>query len=371
MEWWDWRGAYEPVRATLPRQGRRLRQQPGRAPHYYGRLLTGPDVDVLGSRSLYQGYIAEISVTATPPTNLLLTLSGASTGISGFPLPIHFNPLGDARYAAVVRARTWAKNNRGGVVATGFSIPIPSGSIVRADGVVAVSGLPIDDSQSGLPLQPRFALSRAGDVYAQPNPRRFGSLSLNPADYAIADRLSPTELFWMPQSLNITETVHSLPDPIIDSTIEALAPSSGRISRNMLIWHASDSIYPLFSATSHTTEHQRNRSEFFSGVALATAAAALLGLIQEAPEAWPWRRRWQKGRKQRDGHTSATQTPAPVKTAVVPDAGDNPRAATDAMRPAAPPRSGFYSGVAAGLFAGALVRRLLRPGDGEELGRRR
>ena len=99
--------------------------------------------------------------------------------------------------------------------------------------------------------------------------------------------------YFQPQHLTTTETLAGLGDQLSDSDIRVDIPSNGLIDSAGFIWQGSYGLSPRLLAVSRSSEDRQDQEEFLSGIALATAAAATVALIQEGSDTWSWRRRRQ------------------------------------------------------------------------------
>jgi hypothetical protein len=107
----------------------------------------------------------------------------------------------------------------------------------------------------------------------------------DPRDYTLGDSTKEvSSLFWAPKTLQTTERVTAVGNYLYDSDILVNQPSSGTVVNGDFVWSGSYGVDPVLSAVNRDAEEHRARDEFLSGVALATAAAAFVALVQEAPD---------------------------------------------------------------------------------------
>jgi hypothetical protein len=113
-----------------------------------------------------------------------------------------------------------------------------------------------------------------------------------PSSYKVPSDEPVKGLFWDPQTLTSTEVLDGVADDISRSDVILNLPSNGRVQGGGFVWTAPGELSPVLSTTNRDLNDARGRDEFYSGVALATAAAALIALVQEGPERFRfWRRR--------------------------------------------------------------------------------
>jgi hypothetical protein len=99
----------------------------------------------------------------------------------------------------------------------------------------------------------------------------------DPSHYNLPGR----HLLWEPDSLNARVQLQGVAEYLRDAHIDGVAPSSGTLVGDNFVWTADYGITPFVSATKSDKIERRSTLEFYSGVALGLAAAALLALLQE------------------------------------------------------------------------------------------
>jgi hypothetical protein len=68
-----------------------------------------------------------------------------------------------------------------------------------------------------------------------------------------------------------------------DSRLVFMVPPDGQVQGMNLVWQGIGSMAPRVTATKISAEHKRASFDFYSGIAFATAASALLAGVQEVP----------------------------------------------------------------------------------------
>jgi hypothetical protein len=73
---------------------------------------------------------------------------------------------------------------------------------------------------------------------------------------------------------------------LADSQVNSIVPGDYQVHGADLLWQANGPLEPSISTTKISYLEQRSAYDFYSGIAFATAAAALIALLQELP-GWP------------------------------------------------------------------------------------
>lgn len=84
--------------------------------------------------------------------------------------------------------------------------------------------------------------------------------------------------FYYPATIATEEQVDA---SLVDYEIGASYPAAATISPEALTWHGGAALGAVLTATASGAEDERARYSFLSGIALATAAAALIAFLQE------------------------------------------------------------------------------------------
>jgi hypothetical protein len=106
-----------------------------------------------------------------------------------------------------------------------------------------------------------------------------------PSHYKVADPSSSpvTNLYWNPAHLTTVERVLGVGQEISGWNISS-TPSNGTSDAGNYVWQGDYGLAGNLSAINPTTAETRDFEEFLSGIALATAAAALIALLQECKD---------------------------------------------------------------------------------------
>jgi hypothetical protein len=84
--------------------------------------------------------------------------------------------------------------------------------------------------------------------------------------------------FYYPTTAATEEQVDA---SVVDYQIDASYPAPSNISPTRITWRGGAGLGAVFTATAGGAGDERARYSFLSGIALATAAAALIALLQE------------------------------------------------------------------------------------------
>lgn len=101
---------------------------------------------------------------------------------------------------------------------------------------------------------------------------------------------APYKLFWNPQHLTTVESAQGL-YPLTNLIVNVNEPANGIATADTYQWTGSYGLIGSLQAESRSDQEQRSNDEFYSGLAFATGAAALVALIQEGPDRIHRRRR--------------------------------------------------------------------------------
>lgn len=91
-------------------------------------------------------------------------------------------------------------------------------------------------------------------------------------------------LFWEPNHLTTEERLSNVGYEMGDATVDVNLPATGTLQGNDFVWSGQLGLSPELSTTKRSAATRRSLYEFYSGIALASGAAALLALIQEGKD---------------------------------------------------------------------------------------
>lgn len=96
-------------------------------------------------------------------------------------------------------------------------------------------------------------------------------------------------LYWNPEKLITEERVVGIGEKISGWNISD-TPANGISGGGDYIWQGDYGLAGTLTAINPSAAESRASDEFYSGIALATAAAALIALLQEFKDALPFRK---------------------------------------------------------------------------------
>jgi hypothetical protein len=253
---------------------------------------------------------ANLKVRNFGPSNVILTFTLPDVWMDKEDLgddPIFTNRVWDSRYDAMwatdVKLFTKTPMN-GGAGATFAEFLLPDDTFPTPALAAVQARLPaigIDESGWGALGDAPLAYAQDG-FHANPNgpPSLFTSSNKfvhdKPEEYTVPSGAKVQTLYWEPKTLVTTETIPDIADLVPLDTIQVNTPSTGTLQGRDFVWSGSFGLSAALLATNRSMADKRARNDFLSGVFLATSAAALIALIQEAPDQWPWRW-WRRRRK--------------------------------------------------------------------------
>ncbi|SDO56724.1 hypothetical protein SAMN04515671_1355 [Nakamurella panacisegetis] len=150
----------------------------------------------------------------------------------------------------------------------------------------------IADNEFGNPYRPAYAFgpeSKTDDVSQLTGPEPGGD-HIVPNDFALSHwpisgppypTINPRVLFWEPQALTSSELLVGASDALVRKSIRDSGQPSGVLQGGEFTWQGTYSLRPSLEAVSPEADDRHSRLDFLSGVALATAAAAFIALVQE------------------------------------------------------------------------------------------
>jgi hypothetical protein len=231
--------------------------------------------------------LAQLYVTASTKKDLLLTASlpDITTPRARF-APLSAGRTGGAsgQYAAVISspAELQRLNAAAELFAT-FRLPV--GAITHHRGTYAARLPALGQGESD---------ALAGVVYrsdAAPTQVDAGSISPGPALTGDADGPGRTS-FYVPDTLSTSESLLQARDVVANGDVEINYPGGGTLESDAFVWRGDYGVSPELTVVSRAARQRANRDAFLSGIALASAVAALIALVQELPDRWrPGRRR--------------------------------------------------------------------------------
>jgi hypothetical protein len=92
--------------------------------------------------------------------------------------------------------------------------------------------------------------------------------------------------FFVPRHLT-TSVQLAVPtsDGLTNYRFDSIYPPTYVLQYNTITWHGGSDFQPSFEATALSADQSRADDTFYSGLVLGIAAAALISLIQELPQA--------------------------------------------------------------------------------------
>jgi hypothetical protein len=142
---------------------------------------------------------------------------------------------------------------------------------------------------------------RPPQIFLDLAPRVKGLSSHRSTDYKSSHSSATlSDVFWEPALLSATETVRDVGGKLDRSRVLVANPSEYILESGNVSWHGSFDLQPFMVTETRSAADSRDRWDFLSGVAFATAAAALIAFFQETPDdvkAWFRRRRRRRAAK--------------------------------------------------------------------------
>ncbi len=100
-------------------------------------------------------------------------------------------------------------------------------------------------------------------------------------DWSDAKGRGVRAVFWEPQTIRSSVSISGVASSLTDKSIRVNVPSDGTVQGADFIWQGGYSLSPVLDAVSLDADAQNANYDFLSGIAFATAAAALIALLQE------------------------------------------------------------------------------------------
>jgi hypothetical protein len=89
------------------------------------------------------------------------------------------------------------------------------------------------------------------------------------------------ELFYGPDSISYTETLHNIAPVLASQQIVYTTPAVDISGNYDYVWHSGAGLEPVFKETNPDAVDSQTQAAFYSGIAFGVAGAALIALIQE------------------------------------------------------------------------------------------
>ncbi len=243
------------------------------------------------------GSEADLYLAASTTKDLLITASLPDDTASGrrfTELPrSRTDAAAGRKYVAVVSAPDELRElNRAGVLFASFRLP--PGAITHQRGTYAARLLAVGQGESeaisGVAYRSTARADRveATSLYLGPAVATEADLEAAEADPSAPVRTS----FYVPGTLSTSEILLKARDVVAHGDVQLNYPSNGTLEADAFVWRGEFGVSPELTVISREATNRANRDSFLSGVALASAAAALIALVQELPDRWrPLRRR--------------------------------------------------------------------------------
>lgn len=200
---------------------------------------------------------------------------------------------------------------------------LPDGFVDIGAGGVAARMPAVGWTQDDYQLMPAFSVDdpREPSQLRQPptEPRDIIPVTQEAQAYGLPQN---ERLYWAPRRVDSTISLHGVSNYLENSSINVNLPSSGTLIDDAFVWTGGLGLAPSLQATNHRVEERRSSDEFYSGLALATVANALIAALQEMPHNWSWRkfmaRRLANRQSRRRGRFEPSEVPYPPVPTVVP-----------------------------------------------------
>ena len=243
-----------------------------------------------------RGTFVDVFLNA-PPNDNILVLSTQQDVALGKDKPPSFKklhhsdgPVNYFYYSQATGGPPLPQDQRGYVIA---SFKVPNSTLIsKPDEVMARLPLvgPYEDATQ---YQPEAAIINTdAGVYLNPTLNARHKISdRTPAHYTILDQPGSTvrNLYWNPEKLITEERVVGIGEKISGWNISD-TPANGISGAGDYIWQGDYGLAGTLTAINPSAEESRASDEFYSGIALATAAAALIALLQEFKDVLPFRK---------------------------------------------------------------------------------
>jgi hypothetical protein len=223
------------------------------------------------------------------------------------------------RYYELVQGETAFTGDPNGYDVATFRVPNSTIS-VGSDEVTARLPL-IGQNEDDADYSPEAASPFDGSpVYLNPTLKpKYQIPDQTPSHYEIPELSSypVTNLYWNPAHLTTTEKALGVGEAISGWNISS-TPSNGTSDAGDYMWQGDYGLAGVLKAINPAAAESRDSDEFFSGIALATAAAALIALLQECKDEFSFRKNKKKSdsKESAPGHTTnnseqSTNRPVP------------------------------------------------------------
>ncbi|MGH3162187.1 MAG: hypothetical protein ACRDOC_09915 [Streptosporangiaceae bacterium] len=193
-------------------------------------------------------------------------------------------------YAKATGEPVLSGDQRGYVVAT-FKVPA-STLTIKPHEIFARLPLVGQDEDATQYVPTVAAADTEQEMYLNPTLRPGYNISdRTPSHYRISNQIGTAvqNLYWNPENLITEERILGVGERISGWNISD-SPSGGLVDAGNFIWRGDYGLAGLLTAIDPSAAGSRDADEFFSGIALATAAAALIALLQECKDQYPFRK---------------------------------------------------------------------------------
>ena len=180
-------------------------------------------------------------------------------------------------------------NDPRGFAEADFLLPADSFPEVK-DGASVEARLPaIGPYETGVQYAAPFV--HAGDgIHAGPKALVPNTVLVanDPSTYRVPSGAHIYTLYWEPKQIATSEALLGVGELIASDQVQVNVPSTGTPRGSDFLWTGSFGLSPALKATDSRVLETRSRNDLLLGIALATAAAASVALIQEGPDRLPW-----------------------------------------------------------------------------------
>ena len=109
----------------------------------------------------------------------------------------------------------------------------------------------------------------------------------NLPDFNLPDSGTHRTIFYEPSNLQTSERLSPIEEWLSRSDIQINQPQTGTLENGAFVWRGTNGLAPVLRLVDRSAAERRGQDEFFLGIALATAAAVLVALVQEAGKLSP------------------------------------------------------------------------------------
>jgi hypothetical protein len=242
------------------------------------------------------GTFVDVFLNAPPNDNILVlgTQQDVSLGKdkpSSFKRLYHSNGSANYDYYSQATGGSPLPQDQRGYVIASFKVP-DSTLTNKPEEVIAHLPLVGQDEDSTQYMPAAATINTDAGIYLNPTLRAGRKISdRTPAHYFIPDQPGSTvrNLYWNPEKLITEERVVGIGEKISGWNISD-TPANGISGGGDYIWQGDYGLAGTLTAINPSAAESRASDEFYSGIALATAAAALIALLQEFKDTLPFRK---------------------------------------------------------------------------------